>query len=53
MGVSGCGCTWERGAGLFCPLPRCGAWVVVHCGLHKAVLLLEGWVAWAGTSGPY
>lgn len=26
--------------------------VVVYCGLHKAVLL-EGWVGWGGTSGPF
>lgn len=37
---------------MFCPLPRCGVWVVVYCGLHKAALL-EGWVGWGGISGPY
>lgn len=38
-----------------CPLHpplRHGVWVVVYCGLHKAVLL-EGWVGWGGTSGPF
>lgn len=52
MVMSGCGSMWERGAGLFCPLLRCGVGAVVYCGLHKAVLL-EGWVGWGGTSGPY